>query len=122
MQDGPGNRVGELPAAAQAWWSARFARCAADELACEFFAALDVRGLSRNTLIAYGRAVEDLIAFSGPLQSLKFNMQSVMVSSRISGLFATNHGLSGSTEIAPALARHDPTALGRPARPCRTLG
>ena len=64
MQDGPGNRVGELPAAAKAWWSARFARCAADELACEFFAALDVRGLSRNTLIAYGRAVEDLIAFS----------------------------------------------------------
>ena len=55
MQDGPGNRVGELPAAAKAWWSARFARCAADELACEFFAALDVRGLSRNTLIAYGR-------------------------------------------------------------------
>ena len=73
----PRNRVGQLPAAAKAWWSARFARCAADELAREFFAALDVRGLSRNTLIAYGRAVEDLIAFSGPLQSLKFNMQSV---------------------------------------------
>ena len=46
-------------------------------MACGFFAELDVRGLSRNTLIAYGRAVEDLIAFAGPLQSLTLNAQTI---------------------------------------------
>ena len=67
----------ERPAAAKPWWSARFTRCAADDVACAFFADLDVRGLSRNTFIAYGRAVEDLIAFAGPLQSVTMNAQTV---------------------------------------------
>jgi len=68
---------GELSAASTAWWSVRFARCATDAVACGFFAELDVRGLSRNTLLAYGRAVEDLIAFAGPLESVSFNAQTV---------------------------------------------
>jgi integrase len=78
MRDsGDANGSGELPPAVEPWWSARFRRCAADNVACGFFADLDVRGLSRNTLIAYGRAVEDLIAFAGPLQSLTLNSQTV---------------------------------------------
>ena len=71
------NGAGELPPAVKPWWSARFTRCATDDVACGFFADLDVRGLSRNTLIAYGRAVEDLIAFAGPLQSVTLNAQIV---------------------------------------------
>ncbi|HKM69734.1 MAG TPA: tyrosine-type recombinase/integrase [Stellaceae bacterium] len=53
------------------WWLARLPRCAADPAASAFFAGLEARGLSRNTLIAYGRAIESLIEFAGPLDELR---------------------------------------------------
>src|SRR5208283_6640 len=53
------------------WWLARLPRCAADPAASAFFAGLEARGLSRNRLIAYGRAIESLIEFAGPLDELR---------------------------------------------------
>ena len=42
---------GTLTASSKPWWSARFVRCAADAVGDGFFAELEVRGLSQNTVI-----------------------------------------------------------------------
>lgn len=42
-----------------------------------FLGSLEVRGLSRNTLLAYGRAVESLIEFAGPLGAFRLDITSV---------------------------------------------
>ena len=98
----------ELPTAAKLWWTARFTRCAADDVACGFFADLDVRGLSRNTVIAYGRAVEDLIAFGGPLRSLNLNVHAVhgfIAYLRALRFQSRRRGPSGSRPLSPATIR-----------------
>ena len=55
-------------------WARKLPRCAADSLASGFLAGIEARGLSDNTLIAYGRAVEELIEFTGPLGSVRLNV------------------------------------------------
>ena len=66
-------RMADEPTAGQDW-ARRLPRCAADPLASAFLAGIEARGLSDNTLIAYGRAVEELIEFAGPLGSLHLNV------------------------------------------------
>ena len=52
-------------------WDDLLARCAGDPLATSFLTSLEVRGLSFNTILAYGRAVESLIEMAGNLASLQ---------------------------------------------------
>jgi integrase/recombinase XerD len=54
------------------WWTASLPRCALDPDARSFFAGLTARGLRKNTIVAYGRAIENLIEFAGPLGTVQF--------------------------------------------------
>jgi len=58
-------------------WSNLLPRCVGDALAAAFLTSLEVRGLSRNTVLAYGRAVESLIEMVGDLGSLRLNVSVV---------------------------------------------
>jgi integrase/recombinase XerD len=54
-------------------WAALLPRCSADDVATAFLTSLEVRGLSNNTVIAYGRAMESLIDLAGDLGSVRLN-------------------------------------------------
>jgi integrase/recombinase XerD len=58
-------------------WVSLLPRAAADPLATAFLRHLEVRGLSRNTLLAYGRALESLIELVGPLDELRLDANCV---------------------------------------------
>jgi len=58
-------------------WAVLLPRSAADHLAATFLTSLEIRGLSQNTLLAYGRALESLIEISGPLQDVHFDIDLV---------------------------------------------
>lgn len=58
-------------------WTALLPRSAADALATAFLTSLEVRGLSRNTILAYGRAVEGLVEVSGDLGALRLDIAAV---------------------------------------------
>jgi len=60
------------------WWGTKFPLCATDPVAPDFMAGLEARGLSHNTLIAYGRAVEALIEYAGPLDQVQLNKNLVL--------------------------------------------
>ena len=59
------------------FWADLLPRCTSDVRAAAFLASLEVRGLSRNTILAYGRAVESLIEMAGDLDFLRLNMEAV---------------------------------------------
>ena len=69
--DQGGNGTG---AAGRPIWAGLLPRCASDRLASAFLAYLDVRGLSHNTLLAYGRTLEGLIEFAGDLETLRLDV------------------------------------------------
>jgi integrase/recombinase XerD len=48
-----------------------------DSLATAFLTSLEVRGLSRNTVHAYGRATESLIEMAGDLDTVRLNVPTV---------------------------------------------
>ena len=58
-------------------WAHLLLRSAADPLATAFLTSLEVRGLSRNTLLAYGRTLESLIEFAGPLGGIRLDLSGV---------------------------------------------
>lgn len=58
-------------------WGRLLPRCASDRLASAFLAYLEVRGLSRNTIFAYGRTLEGLIEFGGDLEALRLDVPRV---------------------------------------------
>jgi integrase len=61
-------------------WESLLPRCASDHLASTFLASLEVRGYQRNTVLAYGRAVEALIAALGqPLDKARLDADAVLV-------------------------------------------
>lgn len=91
----------------QTWprWVARLPRCAAEPLAMSFLTGIQARGLSANTLIAYGRAVEDLIEYAGPLSSLRLNAGVVYgYLAFLRGLQSQARGTDASS-LAPATLR-----------------
>ena len=51
-------------------WAVLLPRCYADDDATQFLNSLIARGLSKNTVVAYGRALESLIIFTGCLAEL----------------------------------------------------
>jgi integrase/recombinase XerD len=59
----------DTPAANRPIWAGLLPRCASDPLASAFLAYLEVRGLSHNTVLAYGRTLEGLIEFGGGLET-----------------------------------------------------
>ena len=60
-------------------WEKLLPRCAGDRLASTFLASLEVRGYRRNTVLAYGRAVEALIAALGrPLDEVRLDADAVL--------------------------------------------
>ena len=61
----------------RAGWVTLLPRTAVDPLATAFLSHLEVRGLSRNTLLAYGRALESLIELVGPLDKLRLDADCV---------------------------------------------
>lgn len=60
-------------APAQAWANL-LPRSAGDALATAFLGHLEVRGLSRHTVLAYGRALESLIEFAGALDTFRLDV------------------------------------------------
>ena len=48
-----------------------------DALATAFLTSIEVRGFSRNTILAYGRALESLIGMAGDLDSLRLDVPTV---------------------------------------------
>jgi len=58
-------------------WAHLLPRSSADSLAMAFLSSLEIRGLSRHTILAYGRAVESLIEFAGPLSAFRLDASSV---------------------------------------------
>ena len=55
-------------------WADLLPHCADDQLATSFLTSLEVRGLSLNTVLAYGRAVESLIEAVGDLASFHLDI------------------------------------------------
>ena len=55
-------------------WAKLLPRSADDALATAFLASLEVRGLSHNTVLASGRAVESLIEVAGALGTLRLDV------------------------------------------------
>ncbi len=58
-------------------WATLLPRSADDALGTAFLVSLEVRGLSRNTILAYGRAVESLIEVAGDLGELRLDVPTV---------------------------------------------
>ena len=58
-------------------WVSLLPRTAVDPLATAFLGHLEVRGMSWNTLLAYGRALESLIELVGPLDELRLDADCV---------------------------------------------
>ena len=59
-------------------WSALLPRCASDRLASAFLDSLEIRGFSRNTLLAYGRAIESFVAVNDrPLEQVRLDAEAV---------------------------------------------
>ncbi len=58
-------------------WAALLPLSNGDTLATAFLTSLEVRGLSHNTVLAYGRAVESLIELAGDLGSFRLNVATV---------------------------------------------
>jgi integrase/recombinase XerD len=54
-------------------WHRNFPRCANDARSSAFIDYLFSRGYSRNTVSAYGRAMESALEMAGPLDPLEFN-------------------------------------------------
>jgi integrase/recombinase XerD len=54
-------------------WAHLLPRCNADGEATKFLRSLEARGLSSNTVIAYGRSLESLIEFTGHLATLRLD-------------------------------------------------
>jgi len=65
------------PVAPSPGWANLLPQSAADPLATAFLSHLEVRGLSRHTVLAYGRALEGLIEFSGPLGATRLDVNAV---------------------------------------------
>ncbi|MFZ1426358.1 MAG: tyrosine-type recombinase/integrase [Geminicoccaceae bacterium] len=58
-------------------WARLLPLCAQDPLADSFLDSLALRRLAWNSILAYGRAVESLIAFGGPLSRLRLDRPTV---------------------------------------------
>lgn len=58
-------------------WASLLPHSAGDALATAFLTSLEVRGLSHNTVLAYGRAVESLIGIVGDLGSTRLDVPTV---------------------------------------------
>jgi integrase/recombinase XerD len=54
-------------------WRRNLPRCAADARSWAFIEYLAARGYSRNTISAYGRALESALAMAGPIEPSNFN-------------------------------------------------
>ncbi len=61
-------------AAGRPIWAGLLRRCVSDPLASAFLAYLEVRGLSYNTVLAYGRTLEGLIEFGGNLETQRLDV------------------------------------------------
>jgi len=58
-------------------WARLLPRCAQDPLAGAFLDSLALRRLAWNSVLAYGRAVESLIVFGGPLPDLRLDRPTI---------------------------------------------
>jgi hypothetical protein len=54
-------------------WHRNLPRCANDARCSAFIDYLVSRGYSRNTISAFGRALESALEMAGPVQPLEFN-------------------------------------------------
>ena len=68
--------IGKVAAPAHGWANL-LPRSAGDALASAFLTHLEVRGLSLHTVLAYGRTLESLIEFAGPLDMLRLDVTAV---------------------------------------------
>jgi len=86
-------------------WVSLLPRTAGDPLATAFIAHLDVRGLSHNTLLAYGRTLESLIELVGPLDELR--LDAVCVHRFLAHLRQTpsRHRAAGGRRLSHATVR-----------------
>ena len=58
-------------------WERLLPRCSVDVSATAFLFSLQSRGLSNNTVMAYGRSLESFIDLFGPLTNIKFDILAV---------------------------------------------
>lgn len=72
-----GDEPDNSSAVSQSDWAHLLPRSSVDCVATAFLVHLEVRGLSRNTLLAYGRALESLIEVGGPLSKVRLDINGV---------------------------------------------
>src|SRR4051794_18583774 len=83
-----------MGAAGSPSWARLLPGCAGDALAADFLASLELRRLAWNSILAYGRALESLIGFRGPLPELQLDR--LTVQSFVSHLLRTPSSKPGA--------------------------
>jgi integrase/recombinase XerD len=98
-------------AAGRPIWAALLPLCNTDPLASGFLSYLEVRGLSHNTVLAYGRALEGLIEFSGDLGALRLDVFCVHAFVRHLLQMPSRHPGSNGTMLSQATVAQRVTGL-----------